>query len=215
MTQPFRVLIADDHAHAREGIRAILSSDPTFQIVAEAKDGREAVQLTEQWIPELILMDISMPHMNGLEATKIIKDKHPNIKIVMVTVSDDSLHLFEALKKGAQGYLIKNLNPTAWHEYLKAVAVDEAPVSRELANRILQEFSQKEIAKFNENLLTGREREILGWVAKGLSNREIAEKLEISEHTVKNHLKNILHKLHLENRVQLAGYAFKTGLVQE
>ncbi|KRE35627.1 response regulator [Paenibacillus sp. Soil522] len=214
MTQPVRVLIVDDHHHAREGIREILSADPIFEIVGEGCNGLEAIRLTEQSMPDLILMDINMKVMDGLEATKEIKSRFPYVKIVMVTVSDDIAHLFEALKKGAQGYLLKNLNPEAWHEYLKAIAFDEAPLSREFAQRILQEFSNKEKPKAVSSPLTAREQEILSWVAKGSSNRDIASKLNISEHTVKNHLKNILQKLHLENRVQLARYAYEHGYFQ-
>ncbi|WP_336774296.1 response regulator transcription factor [Paenibacillus sp. MMO-58] len=211
MTQPIRVLIVDDHMHAREGMKVILSSNPIFELVGEAENGREAIQLTEKWMPDLILMDINMKGMDGLEATKLIKSRFPYVKIVMVTVSDDITHLFEALKKGAQGYLLKNLNPGAWHEYLKAVIFDEAPLSKELALRILQEFAQKGTPKVYSDPLTPREQEILSWVARGASNREIADNLTISEHTVKNHLKNILQKLQMDNRVQLARYAYEQG----
>jgi DNA-binding NarL/FixJ family response regulator len=211
MTQPFRVLIVDDHHHAREGIRSILSMDTFFEVVAEGKNGAEAIKLTEEWMPDLILMDINMPQMDGLEATKQIKEKFPYVKIVMVTVSDDITHLFEALKKGAQGYLLKNLSPNSWHEYLKAIAVDEAPMSRELALRLLQEFTPKEKHEAPNALITGREREILEWVASGKSNRDISEGLSISEHTVKNHLKNIMQKLQMDNRVQLTRYVFEQG----
>ncbi|WP_239619237.1 response regulator [Cohnella mopanensis] len=214
MNPSIRVLIVDDHAHAREGIRTILRSDPNFEIVAEGNSGLDAIRLTEEWMPDLILMDINMREMDGLEATKEIKSRFPYVKIVMVTVSDDIAHLFEALKKGAQGYLLKNLNPSAWHEYLRAVVYDQAPLSRELAQRILLEFSQKETLKAIDSPLTTREQEILRWVAKGMSNKEISSTLDISEHTVKNHLKNILHKLHLDNRVQLTRYAYEKGYFQ-
>ncbi|WP_256757975.1 response regulator transcription factor [Cohnella sp. WQ 127256] len=214
MNSSIRVVIVDDHIHAREGIRTILSSDPIFDIVAEGTSGIEAIQLTEKWMPDLILMDINMKDMGGLEATKEIKSRYPYVKIVMVTVSDDITHLFEALKKGAQGYLLKNLNPSTWHEYLRAVIYDQAPFSRELAQRILLEFAQKEAPKSDNSPLTPREQEILRWVAKGLSNRDISDKLDISEHTVKNHLKNILQKLHLDNRVQLTRYAYEQGYFQ-
>lgn len=206
-----RVLIVDDSEFAREGIRLILEGDPDFEVVAEAESGEEAIRLTEQWMPDLILMDIQMPGMDGLEATKKIKSLFPYVKVVMVTVSDDIAHLFDALKKGAQGYLLKNLKPESWHEYLKAVAVDEAPMTRELAFRILKEFSPVGHEADTVSTLTSREREILSHVAKGLSNKEISGVLEISEHTVKNHLKNILQKLHLENRVQLARFAYEQG----
>ncbi|SDE60795.1 DNA-binding response regulator, NarL/FixJ family, contains REC and HTH domains [Fontibacillus panacisegetis] len=210
-TSRFRVLIIDDSDMAREGIRTILSNDPAFEIVAEGSSGEEALELTELWMPDLILMDIQMPGMGGLEATKLVKENFPYVKIVMVTVSDDITHLFDALKKGAQGYLLKNLKPESWHEYLKAIAIDEAPMSRELAFRILKEFSQYERPDVSESPLTAREKEILGLVAEGLSNRDISNQLNISEHTTKNHLKNILQKLHLENRVQLTKYAYEQG----
>ncbi|WP_020619782.1 response regulator [Paenibacillus daejeonensis] len=211
----FRVLVIDDSDHAREGIRMILGGDPAFVVVAEGTSGEEALPLTELWMPDLILMDITMPGIGGLEATKRVKDKYPYVKIVMVTVSDDITHLFEALKKGAQGYLLKNLSPAAWHEYLRAIALDEAPMTRELAFRLLKEFSPIETAAPGSDPLTAREREILGQVAKGAANRDIAHTLGISEHTVKNHLKNILHKLHLDNRVQLARYAYEQGWLRK
>ncbi|WP_152397641.1 response regulator [Paenibacillus cellulositrophicus] len=207
----FRVMIIDDSEIAREGIRMILEDDPAFDVVAEGSSGEEALKLSEIWMPDLILMDIQMPGMGGLEATKRLKEKYPYVKVVMVTVSDDIAHLFDALKKGAQGYLLKNLKPEAWHEYLRAIAVDEAPMTRELAFRILKELSPMGTEDDEMSPLTAREREILGLVAKGLSNKEISSQLEISEHTVKNHLKNILQKLHLENRVQLARYAYEQG----
>lgn len=212
--QTVRVLIVDDHPHAREGIKAILSEDSLFEIVGEAENGEEAIYWTEQVMPDMILMDINMKKMGGLEATKEIKAKFPYVKIVMVTVSDNISHLFEALKKGAQGYLLKNLTPSAWLEYLRAIAYDEVPMSQELAQRILSEFTQIDKPKIEESPLTNREKEILSLVAKGMLNRDIATQLVISEHTVKNHLKNILQKLHLENRVQLARYAYERGFYQ-
>lgn len=155
----------------------------------------------------------------------------PALKIVMVTVSDDITHLFEAIKRGAQGYLLKNLAPSSWMEYLRAISLDEAPMSKELAFRLLQEFSvtkpgeqkKREAAKAQlldkdaaimTTPLTDREKEVLERVATGASNREIAVELGLSEYTVKNHLKNILQKLHLGNRVQLTRYAFQQGMVE-
>lgn len=213
MKPPFRVLIADDHAYAREGIRDIVMSDSDFEIVGEAQNGLQALELTEQLMPDIILMDINMPKINGLEATKLVKERYPYVKIVIITVSDDIANLFEALKKGAQGYLLKNLDASSWIDYLKAVAVDETPMSRELAMRLLNEFSERERFKPKRSPLSGREQEILKWVAAGRTNREIADGLKIAENTVKNHLKNILQKLHLENRVQLTGYAYEQGWI--
>ncbi|TDQ34610.1 response regulator [Aureibacillus halotolerans] len=210
----FRVLIIDDNQMAREGIRLILEADPLFEVVAEGSSGEEALILSEVWMPDLILMDIQMPGIGGLEATKQLKEAFPYVKVVMLTVSDDIAHLFDALKKGAQGYLLKNMKPDEWHDYLKAIALDEAPMTRELAFRILKEFSPIGVDA-GDNPLTARERDILGLVAKGLSNKEISGHLEISEHTVKNHLKNILQKLHLENRVQLARYAYEQSWMKK
>ncbi|MFP3511462.1 response regulator transcription factor [Peribacillus sp. SIMBA_075] len=210
--QPFRILIVDDHSHAREGIREILEEYEDFLIIGEGKNGEEAIKLTEELMPDIILMDIQMPVMNGLEATKRIKLKFPYVKIVMITVSDDITDLFDALKKGAQGYLLKNIQSEAWYEYLKAFALDEVPMSKEIAFQILKDFPQSTMTK-EKTPLSKRELEVLQLVAKGLSNREISETLFISEHTVKSHLKNILSKLHLDNRVQLTSYAFQQGLM--
>ncbi|WP_245946937.1 response regulator [Paenibacillus cellulosilyticus] len=208
-----RVLIVDDHHHAREAICEILSYQPSFKVVGVGKNSAEALRLTDEFMPDLILMDINMPDMNGLETTRLIKLKYPVIKIVMITVSDDITHLFEAIKNGAQGYLFKNLSPSTWLEYLETIISDEVPFSRDIAGQILSEFSLLQPYD-NDQPLTPREREILGWVAKGLTNREIAFELDISEQTVKNHLKNILQKLHLANRVQLTRYAFENGWVR-
>ncbi|RDW15830.1 DNA-binding response regulator [Oceanobacillus arenosus] len=211
--QPFRILIVDDHAHAREGIREILEEYEDFLIIGEGKNGEEAIKLTEELMPDIILMDIQMPVMNGLEATKRIKLKFPYVKIVMITVSDDITDLFDALKKGAQGYLLKNIQSEAWVDHLRAFALDEVPMSKEIAFQILKEFPQSKTIAKEKTPLSTRELEVLQLVAKGLSNREISESLFISEHTVKSHLKNILSKLHLDNRVQLTSYAFQQGLM--
>lgn len=216
MTEPIRVLLADDHPHAREAMRMIVSADPDFAIVGEAASGEEAVALADALAPDLVLMDIQMPGMGGLEAVKAIKARRPAVKIVIATVSDDVSHLFEAIKKGAQGYLLKNLNPSAWRDYLRGVAFDEAPLNPDLALSILREFAGRKAKPKEADAaedLTPREKELLLEVARGLTNREVAKSLGLSEHTVKNHLKNILQKLHLDNRVQLARYAYESGLV--
>ncbi|MFC0189603.1 response regulator [Fictibacillus aquaticus] len=210
MSEPVRILIADDHALAREGVKELVDGCSDFTVIGEACNGKEAVHMTEQLQPDLVLMDISMPEMNGFEATKVIKEKFPWIKVVMMTVSDDVMDWFEALKRGAQGYLLKNLNTEDWVNGLKAFALDEMPMSKEMAYRILQEFKKKET---EETPLSAREQEVLQLVAKGLSNKDISKSLFISEHTVKSHLKNILGKLHLENRVQLTSYAYSKGIV--
>jgi DNA-binding NarL/FixJ family response regulator len=211
--QPFRILIVDDHAHAREGIRDILEEYEDFIIVGEGTNGQEAIELTEKLMPDIVLMDIGMPVMDGLEATKQIKLRFPYVKIVVITVSDDITDLFDALKKGAQGYLLKNLQSEVWYDYLRAFALDEVPMSKEIAFQVLKEFPQETSITKPDTPLSARELEVLQLVAKGLSNRDISAQLFISEHTVKSHLKNILSKLHLENRVQLTSYAFQNGLM--
>jgi two-component system nitrate/nitrite response regulator NarL len=229
-TAQVRVFLVDDHPHGREGMRDIVMSDSSFDVVGEADSGESAIAAIQQLKPDLVLMDINMPGMGGLEATQRLKLLMPSLKIVMVTVSDDITNLFEAIKRGAQGYLLKNLAPSAWMEYLRAISLDEAPMSKELAFRLLQEFSAskpqavKRPASKLQSLdkdadvittpLTEREKEVLERVATGASNREIAGELGLSEHTVKNHLKNILQKLHLDNRVQLTRYAFEQGIVE-
>ncbi|MBB6669729.1 response regulator [Cohnella nanjingensis] len=223
MSGPWRIMLVDDHKHARQGMREIVSSDKDFTIVGEAASGEEALALMTDAMPDLVLMDISMPGMGGLEAAKAIKAEYPYAKIVIVTVSDDPSHLFEALKKGAQGFLLKNLNPSAWREYLRAVTSDEAPLNPELALSILREFANRRTASASTDVrkedgvfregLTPREKEILQEVARGRTNRDVASVLGLSEHTVKNHLKNILQKLHLDNRVQLTRYAYERGWV--
>ncbi|QHT62670.1 response regulator transcription factor [Paenibacillus lycopersici] len=230
-----KVLLADDHPHGREGMREILAGAPEFEIVGEAANGEQAVMLAADLVPDLVLMDINMPVLSGMEATQLIKSIDPLIKIVMVTVSDDIADLFESIKRGAQGYLLKNLSPSSWLDYLRAVALDEAPLPKELAFRMLQEFNSgsgggqqpaekrdrtagaggREADAPIHTALTQREREVLEQVASGSSNRQIAETFGLSEHTVKNHLKNILQKLHLDNRVQLTRYALEKGLVKE
>lgn len=211
--QPFRILIVDDHTHAREGIRDILEEYEDFIIVGEGTNGQEAIELTGKLMPDIVLMDIGMPVMDGLEATKQIKLQFPYVKIVVITVSDDITDLFDALKKGAQGYLLKNLQSEVWYDYLRAFALDEVPMSKEIAFQILKEFPQETSITKPDTPLSARELEVLQLVAKGLSNRDISAQLFISEHTVKSHLKNILSKLHLENRVQLTSYAFQNGLM--
>lgn len=212
MMTKYRVLIGDDHEHARAAMKLILGSDQAFHIVGEATNGKEVVQICQEIQPDLVLMDINMPVLNGLDATKALKEIVPHIKIVMVTVSDDVADLFEALKKGAQGYLLKNLNPAIWLDYLHAIMKDDAPISKEIARRILTEFTNQPKTHYAQDL-TSREQEILSLVAQGNSNKEIAHLLTISEYTVKNHLKNIMQKLHLTNRVQLTRYAYEQGYI--
>ena len=217
MANPVRILIVDDHPMAREGMKVILEEEPTFQIVGEATTGKKAIELTETLMPDLILMDINLPDLNGMEATRMIKSKYPYVKIVMVTVSDDIVDLFESIKNGAQGYLLKHVEHDSWIPYLKAIMNDDVQVDKLIAKQILKEFADHEIEEDHKKIdrLSEREKEILTLVANGLTNKEISLRLEISEYTVKNHLKNLFQKLHLNNRVQLAKYAYEHGLLKD
>lgn len=209
-----RVLLADDHALFRAGIASLLQAWG-MEVVAQAGNGREAFELACETSPDLVLMDIGMPDCNGLEATRLIKAARPEIKIVMVTVSDDDDDLFEAIKSGAEGYLLKNLSEEDLSHTLQAVAAGESALSPALAARIIVEFARPVAAgpaDAGEDL-TAREREVLQLVAAGSTNREIAAALVVSESTVNFHVKNILAKLHLKNRTQAVAYAIRTGLV--
>lgn len=206
-----RVLVADDNALAREAIISILKADPQFQVVGEATDGQQAIARVREVQPDLVLMDINMPGCDGLLATRIIKREWPRVAVVMLTVSDDARDLFAAIKNGAQGYLLKNLEPRDWLAYLRGLIQGDWEMPREMARRILAEFSTPAPAPPGAAApatgLTSREEEVLQMLARAASNREIAQALCISEHTVKNHIKNILDKLHMRNRVELALYA--------
>lgn len=208
-----RLMLVDDHALFRSGLAALLSSQMDMEVVAQADNGVEAVKQAEEVMPDLILMDINMPGGDGLEATRIIKDKMPYVKIVMLTASDENDLLFEAVKAGAQGYLLKHLDPEVFLAELSAQLRGEASISGDVAMKIIRAFSAHDMER-QQTQLTARELEVLKLVGEGFSNRDIANRLFISENTVKNHLRNILQKLHFENRVQAAAYAIRRGLVE-
>lgn len=206
-----RVMLVDDRSLIRNGIASLLISHG-HEVVAEANDGREAIELVETSNPELILMDIQMPGMGGLEATRLIKAKHPESKIVMLTVSDDENDLFEAVKSGAHGYLLKDLEAQEFFEALDAIERGEAVIPTRLAGNLLAEFrssSQRQTESIDS--LSPREKEVLDLVSQGLTNKEVAGNLYISENTVKYHMKNILDKLHLRNRSQVIAWAARRG----
>lgn len=214
----YRIMIADDHPLAREAVRSVLETEPAFHVVGEAADGEAAVRLCGELDPDVALLDLNMPGMNGLEAARLIKQRQPHVRVVMLTVSDDVADLFTAIQYGAQGYLLKNMDPDEWAAYLIALLDDDAEVPRQMADKLFHRFRSPapESASASASAasaapLTPRERELALLVAAGCNNREIAEKLVISENTVKNHMKNILDKLGLDNRVQLTAYAIRQG----
>jgi DNA-binding NarL/FixJ family response regulator len=210
------VLLADDHPLFRDGVAALLEARG-FEVVGQASDGLEALELTRQLHPDLVLMDIHMPRLDGLDATRIITAELSNTRVIMLTVSDDDDNLFEAIKSGAQGYVLKNTDTETFFDLLNGAVQGEAPISRRLAGKILHEFARrtsedKEPAERPEELSV-REKDVLRFVAEGLTNRDIGARMSLSENTIKYHLKNILQKLHLRNRAQAVAYAMQSGLV--
>ncbi len=205
-----RVLLADDHALVRAGIASLLKASGV-EVVAEAGDGDEAITYARQLRPDLIFMDIRMPRRNGLEATKAIKAELPEIKVVMLTVSDEDADLFEAIKSGAEGYLLKNLRESEFTDVLARIASDEPILSPPLARKLLREFAR--LKESSSEGLTKREMDVLGLVARGATNKEIAAELYVSTSTVDFHMRNILAKLHLRNRAQVVAWAIEHGLV--
>jgi DNA-binding NarL/FixJ family response regulator len=212
-----KVLLADDHALFRAGIASLLEA-AGHGVIGEVGDGIEALERTRELHPDLVLMDITMPRCGGLEATRLIKAEMPEVKIVIVTVSQDEADLFEAVKSGAEGYLLKDMSNEEFERILNGIAEGEAPLSQGLAAKILEEFarvSRGGSGQSNErDALTDREQEVLRLVTDGKTNREIAEALFVAESTVNFHMKNILSKLHLRNRAEAVAYALRSGLVE-
>jgi DNA-binding NarL/FixJ family response regulator len=215
--EPLRVLLVDDHVLFRKGIASLLAARQDMTVVGEAGDGIEAVTMARKTLPDIVLMDVNMPNRDGLETVTILKREMPHVQIVMLTVSDDDEDLFTAIKNGARGYLLKNLEPQQLYKMLEGVRRGEAPISGAMASRILREFQQPEQAadssKAAVDELTPREVEVLEQVVTGATNKEIAETLHITENTVKIHLRNILEKLQVQNRIQAAVHAVREGLV--
>jgi DNA-binding NarL/FixJ family response regulator len=215
--KPIRVLLVDDHPLFLDGIAALLSVHHEFRILGRARDGCEAVEKARALRPDLILMDIRMPRCSGLEATRQIKQENPETRIVMLTVSEEDEDLFEAIKSGAQGYLLKSLEGADFFGLLRGIASGEVAFSPGLAMKVLQGLSSsgRGAGAETDDELSSREREVLELLSSGATNREIATGLSISEHTVRFHLRNILNKLHLRNRTAAATYALRRGIVPE
>jgi DNA-binding NarL/FixJ family response regulator len=211
-----RVLIADDHPLFRDGLRSLLEARGV-DVVGEAKNGSEAVAQTRRFRPEVVLMDLNMPEMGGLAATRLISVEQPEVKVVVLTASEDDADLFEAIKSGAQGYVFKNLASDEFFRLLDGVARGEPALTPGLARKLLAEFARPAAptqAVDGPQSLTEREREVLNLLVQGVtSNRELAERLVVTENTVKYHLRNILDKLHVQNRAQVVAYAVRHGMV--
>lgn len=210
-----RIMLVDDHPLFLEGLQNLMQTQD-IQVVGTACDGMEAVQKAETLQPDIILMDVVMPRCNGLTATRIIKAKFPDIKIVMLTSSESDQDLFEAVKSGACGYLLKNLNATELFNMLKSLQQGETPWSPGLAERILKEFENQEITDSDpgeNSQLTERQMEVLKLVAQGMVYKEIGDRLGLSERTIKYHMAKIMEKLHLENRTQVIALASQLGMI--
>lgn len=215
-----KILLCDDHQLIRDGIKALLCTQDNFEVIGEADNGKDAIRLALSLNPDIILMDIQMPECNGLEAVSQIINQQPHIKILILTVSEDREDLFEAVKRGAKGYLLKNLNMEELFQSILSVHRGETPFSPGLSEQVLSEFS-KMAQKSTNNIayrkeeLTKREREILQYIAYGYTNQDVANKLYISPYTVKKHIKNINEKLQVHNRTHAVAYAIQRGWIQK
>ena len=218
MTDPIRVMIVDDHALFRRGLQMVLESEEGIQVVGEAGDGAEAIAKAEEAMPDVVLMDVRMPKRSGIEATTAFKDMLPNVKILMLTISDEEVDLYDAIKAGASGYLLKEISIEEVANAVRAVQAGQSLISPSMASKLLTEFATM-VKRTDEReslpapRLTNRELEVLKLVAKGFNNRDIAKELFISENTVKNHVRNILEKLHLHSRMEAVVYAVREKML--
>jgi DNA-binding NarL/FixJ family response regulator len=210
-----RLLIADDHALFRESLRALVESRG-IEVVGEAVNGREAVELAGRLRPDIVLMDLGMPEVGGLEATRRLVAAQPDVRVVVLTASTEDEDLFEALQAGAQGYLLKDLDADSFFKLLEGALAGQPALTPELSRKILQAFSRRpqQPEREDPDALTGRELEVLNLLVDGItSNRQLARRLQVSENTVKFHVRNILDKLHLHNRAQAVSVALRRKMV--
>lgn len=207
-----RILIADDHAVVREGLRALITSEPGMEVVGEAEDGVEAITGARSLQPDVILLDLLMPRKNGIEAIQDIKKENPEARILVLTSFAEDDKVFPAIKAGALGYLLKDSSPQELLQAIRDTHAGESSLHPTIARRLIREINRPSDLPPAEEPLTEREVDVLKLVAQGLSNQEIAEKLIIGERTVRTHVSHILDKLHLANRTQAALYALKEGL---
>lgn len=212
MTDAIRIIIADDHAIVRKGIRAVLRNVPDIDVVGEAATGWEAIAEVEKLQPDVVLMDLAMPELDGIEAIRRIMNDHPEVRILVLTSFASEDKIFPAIKAGALGYHLKDSTPEELMEAIRQVHRGESSLHPVIARKVLQELSRPSERPPTPDPLTPREVEVLRLVAQGRNNQEIAEELVISETTVRTHVSNILSKLHLASRTQAALYALREGL---
>ena len=210
--KPIRILITDDHAVVREGLQALIASEPGMEVVGEAQDGVEAVMQARLLQPDVVLLDLVMPRMGGLEAIGEIKQENPDARILILTSFAEDDKVFPAVRAGALGYLLKDSGPEELVQAIRQVYRGESSLHPSIARRVLQELVNPSEQGPNTNALTEREVEVLQLVAGGQSNRDISNRLAISEATVRTHVSNILSKLNLGSRTQAALYALREGL---
>jgi len=218
-SERLRVLVCDDHALFRRGLQMVLDQEEDLELVGEASDGVEVVTKAQELMPDVILMDVRMPKRSGIEAASDIKETLPHVKILMLTISDEEADLYEAIKAGASGYLLKEIPIEEVADAIRSVWAGQSRISPSMASKLLTEFAA--MSKASEDKppmpaprLTEREMEVLRLVAQGLNNRDIAKKLFISENTVKNHIRNILEKLHLHSRMEAVVYAVREKMIE-
>ena len=216
--EKLRVMVVDDHALFRRGLEMVLQQEPDIDLVGEASDGAEAVDRAQELMPDVVLMDVRMPRRSGIEAAAQIKDLLPHVKILMLTISDEEADLYDAIKAGASGYLLKEIPIEEVADAIRSVWEGQSRISPSMASKLLNEFNTlakqaDEKPRLQAPRLTTRELEVLKLVAQGMSNRDVAESLFIAENTVKNHVRNILEKLHLHSRMEAVVYAMREKLL--
>jgi len=212
-----KVVVADDHAIVREGVRMILAREQDIEVVGEAGDGQQALDLVASLRPQVVIMDISMPGMGGVEATQRLKAKHPEVQVLALTMHEDETYVFQLLRAGAAGYVLKRAAAQDLVQAVRAAAKGEAFLYPSIARKVVEDYLKRvETGEERERYdgLTTREKEILTLIAQGLSNQQIAEKLYISIKTVQTHRAHILEKLGLHDRTELVRYAIRKGLIQ-
>lgn len=211
-----KVIIADDHALIREGLKKLLELEPTIEVVALAVDGKSAIEMVDRHEPDIVLLDINMPNMNGIECLKVLKKDYKETKVIMLTIHEDAEYLIETVNMGAEGYVLKDADVSQLIDAINKVVNGEIYIHPSLSGVLVKEYKRKEVTynDLSKRRLTRRELEVLKLVAQGINNKEISETLFISEKTVKNHISSIFKKLNVNDRTQAALYAIKHNVTK-